>query len=139
MVERDVVLAKVGAIDRCLRRIAETRGPRAASLLPLDVEDITVLNLTRAAQAAIDLAAHVVATEGFGLPDSVAESFSLLERHGLIDATLAERLRKMVGFRNIAIHNYQTIDPRIVDAIVEKHLDDLRIFAATIAKRFVVS
>jgi uncharacterized protein YutE (UPF0331/DUF86 family) len=139
MVERDVVLAKVGAIDRCLRRIGEMRGARAASLLPIDVEDITVLNLTRAAQAAIDLAAHVVATEGFGLPDSVAESFSLLEKHGVIDAPLAERLRKMAGFRNIAVHNYQSIDPRIVEAIVEKHLDDLRAFAATIAQRFVSS
>src|SRR6185312_2223464 len=113
MVERDVVLAKIAVIDRCLARIAEIRARRGGALLPVDVEDITVLSLTRATQAAIDLAAHVVATEGYGLPSGVAETFSLLEQHGVLEAALAARLRKMVGFRNLAVHDYQTIDPRI--------------------------
>jgi hypothetical protein len=68
MVERDVVLAKVGTIDRCLSRIAAVRS-LTPPLSSIDAEDITVLNLTRAAQAAIDLAAHVIATEGYGLPE----------------------------------------------------------------------
>ncbi len=136
MVERDVVLAKVGVIDRCLQRIEEVRGPRAATLTPIDIEDITVLNLTRAAQAAMDLASHVVSTEGYGLPTSVSEAFTLLAQHGIIPVDLADRLRKMVGFRNIAIHNYQTIDPGIVQSIVQTRLDDLRAFAATVAQWF---
>ena len=138
MVERDVVLAKIAVIDRCLSRIAEVRGGRGGALLPLDVEDITVLSLTRAAQAAIDLAAHVVATEGYGLPSGVAETFSLLEQHGVLEASLAGRLRKMVGFRNLAIHDYQTIDPAILESIVTTRLDDLRTFAAAVAERFGV-
>lgn len=139
MVERDVVLAKIGAIDRCLQRIEEVRGARAGSLTPLDIEDITVLNLTRAAQAAMDLASHVVSTEAYGLPTSVSEAFTLLAQHGVIATDLADRLRKMVGFRNIAIHDYQTIDSRIVDSIVQTRLDDLRTFAATVAVRFNVT
>ena len=75
------------------------------------VERDVVLSLTRAAQATIDLAAHVVATEGYGLPGAVGEAFSLLEQHAVIEPVLADRLRKMVGFRNIAVHDYQTIDP----------------------------
>jgi uncharacterized protein YutE (UPF0331/DUF86 family) len=133
MVERDVVLAKVGIIDRCLQRLEDVRGARATTLTPIDVEDITVLNLTRAAQAAMDLAAHVVSTEGYGLPTSVSEAFTLLAQHGVVPIDLADRLRKMVGFRNIAIHNYQTIDPHIVQSIVQTRLDDLRTFAATVA------
>lgn len=138
MVERDVVLAKIAVIDRCLARIAEVRGGRGGALLPVDVEDITVLSLTRAAQAAIDLAGHVVATEGYGLPSGVAETFSLLEQRGVLEAALADRLRKMVGFRNLAVHDYQTIDPRILESIVTTRLDDLRAFAAVIAERFGV-
>ncbi|HEY6475837.1 MAG TPA: DUF86 domain-containing protein [Polyangia bacterium] len=136
MVERDVVLAKIAVIDRCLTRISEVRGGRGGALLPIDVEDITVLSLTRAAQAAIDLAAHVVATEGYGLPSGVAETFSLLEQHGVLDPALAGRLRKMVGFRNIAVHDYQTIDPAILESIVTTRLDDLRAFAAIVAQWF---
>jgi uncharacterized protein YutE (UPF0331/DUF86 family) len=139
MVDRDVVLAKIAVIDRCLARIADVRGARGSSLLPVDVQDITVLSLTRAAQAAIDLAAHVVATEGYGLPTGVAETFTLLEQHGVVDPGLAARLRKMVGFRNIAVHDYQTIDPRILESIVTTRLEDLRTFAATIAARLGTS
>lgn len=52
MVDRDVVLAKVASIDRCLSRIAEVRQDRG--LRPVDVDDLVALNLQRAVQAAID-------------------------------------------------------------------------------------
>jgi len=136
VVERDVLLAKIATIDRCLGRIADTRGERRGALLPIDVEDIVLLNLQRAVQAAIDLAAHVVATEAYGVPDSVAGAFSLLEDHGVIDPELALHLRRMVGFGNIAIHDYQALDPEIVEAIVTRHLDDLRAFCARVNQRF---
>jgi uncharacterized protein YutE (UPF0331/DUF86 family) len=54
-----------------------------------------------------------------------------------VDPGLAERLRRMVGFRNIAVHDYQTLDPRVVEAIVSRHLGDLRDFAARLVQRFV--
>ena len=57
MVDREVATAKIATIDRCLQRIADVRGERPATLLPIDVEDIVSLNLQRAVQAAIDLQA----------------------------------------------------------------------------------
>jgi len=135
LVDRDVVLAKVATIDRCLSRILDVRG-RRAQLLPIDAEDLVLLNLQRAAQAAIDLASHVTTTEGFGLPDSVANTFTLLERNGVIDPDLATRMRKMAGFRNVAVHAYQAIDQAVVEAIVTNHLGDLRSFASAIVTRF---
>ena len=136
MVDRDVVLAKIAAIDHCLRRIAEVRGPRRAVLLPLEAEEIVELNLQRAIQAAIDLAAHIVSTEGYGLPDSVAGTFILLEQRAVIDARLAGQLRRMVGFRNIAVHEYETLDPAIVARIVEERLGDLRALTSRVVERF---
>ena len=130
MADHDVVLAKVAIIERCLRRIDGAVAGDTGRLSDLDVADITVLNLQRAAQAAIDLAAHVVASEGIGLPSTLAESFTMLERQGLLEAGLAAAMRSMVGFRNIAVHAYDALDPAIVAAIVDNHLDDLRAFAA---------
>jgi uncharacterized protein YutE (UPF0331/DUF86 family) len=138
MVERDVVLGKVAAIERSLGRIHQVRAERHRYPHPGDVEELIVLNLQRAAQAAVDLAAHVVTTEGYGLPSSLAEAFTLLEKNGVIDADLAARMRRMVGFRNIAVHQYEQVDPAVVEAIVERHLDDLRVFAARVAARFGV-
>jgi uncharacterized protein YutE (UPF0331/DUF86 family) len=133
MTDADVVLAKVATMERCRARIAEIRSPeRQAHLLPVDVEDLLAVNLQRAAQAAIDLAMHVASSEGYGVPSDLGEGFTMLAKHGLIDQDLAGRLRRMVGFRNIAVHQYQTLDMGIMLAIAEKHLSDLRVFAARI-------
>lgn len=138
MVERDVVLAKAATIDRCLNRIAEVQ-QAGGNLKPVDIDDITVLNVTRATQAAIDLANHVVTTEGYGLPDSVAAAFLILAKHGVIDEGLAERMRRMVGFRNIAVHDYEALDPNVLRAIVERHLDDLRAVARVVIEKFGIA
>jgi uncharacterized protein YutE (UPF0331/DUF86 family) len=95
-----------------------------------------VLNLQRAVQAMIDLAAHVVAREGMGVPDEMAASFELLKRAGILDADLADRMRRMTGFRNVAVHEYCKLDPAIVEAIVRDRLGDLRAFARAIVLRF---
>ncbi len=136
MVDRDVVTAKLSVIDRCLARIAEVQGPRRQALEPIDVEDITTLNLQRAVQAAIDLATHVVSAEGHGVPEDTAEAFTLLADAGVLGDELAQRLRRMVGFRNIAIHEYQKLNPAIVQAIVERHLDDLRELGRRVVQHF---
>ena len=133
MLDRDLVFAKVETLERCLARIAEVR--ERLALQPMDIQDITVLNLQRAVQAMIDLAAHVVSQEGLGLADSLGASFSLLERAGVIGAELAERLRRMTGFRNVAVHEYRRLDPAVLEGIVRERLEDLRSFAATIVER----
>lgn len=86
--------------------------------------DLWVLNLQRAVQAAIDLAHVVIARDGLGLPTDYGQSFDLLARHKIIDLPTAINLRKMVGFRNIAVHEYQEIDDRVLQSIIEHHLDD---------------
>ena len=89
MTAADVVLAKVATMERCRARIAEIRSPaRQPHLLPVDVEDLLAVNLQRAAQAAIDLAMHVVSSEGYGVPAELGEVFTLLAKHGLIDEEL---------------------------------------------------
>ena len=134
MVDRDLVLAKIETLERCLARIDATRG--RAGLEALDRQDIIVLNLQRAVQATLDLAAHVVAREGLGMPDDLAAGFELLQRAGILDADLADRMRRMTGFRNVAIQEYRKLDPAIVEAIVRERLGDLRAFARAIVVRF---
>ncbi|HEV7519200.1 MAG TPA: DUF86 domain-containing protein [Thermoanaerobaculia bacterium] len=118
---------------------ADRSRPRRQELEPADVDDIIAINLQRAIQAAIDLAAHVAADEGYGVTDTTAGVFTLLEQRGVIDGGLAGRLRKMVGFRNIAIHEYRSVDPEIVEAILEKHLGDLRELGARVVQVFWLS
>lgn len=132
MLDRDLVLAKVDSLERCLSRIADAREASSPARPAVDVQDITALNLQRAVQAMIDLAAHVVAAEGLGVPDSLGASFTLLERANILDPALAEQMRRMTDFRNVAIHEYRRLDPAVLDAIVRDRLGDLRAFAARI-------
>lgn len=137
MPDRDVVTVKLAVVERCLARIADVNGGQGKQhLRPLDIEDIAAINLQRAIQAAIDLALHIVASEGYGIPESTADSFTLLERQGIMDSDLAGRLRRMVGFRNISIHDYQSVNPDIMEAILDRHLGDLRAFGECIVDAF---
>ncbi len=137
MVDKDVVLEKIKNIQNCLKRIGEKTGQDPALLSDLDVQDVFVLNLQRAVQSAIDLAAHIVSDEGLGLPAELRENFSLLEKAGVIGSDLSQKLQKMVGFRNIAVHDYTEIDANILRAILEKgDLKDLEDFYAQVLKHF---
>ena len=136
MPDRDVVLAKVATVQRCLRRIEDVTGLDAARLDDLDVQDIFVLNLQRAIQSSIDLATHVIASEGLGISDTVGGNFVLLANAKIITKTLSKKMRSMVGFRNIAIHEYQALDADILKAILIKNLQDFEQFYTTILNHF---
>jgi uncharacterized protein YutE (UPF0331/DUF86 family) len=58
----------------------------------------------------------------------------LLCENEIIDSKLSERLKAMVGFRNIAVHDYQNINLNILKQIIEKHLNDLKRFSALMLK-----
>lgn len=128
----DVLLAKLASIERCVARIREVTHGDPKSVRNLDVQEIVLLNLQRAIQATVDLAAHYLASRAWGLPDSLKQNFTILEQQGVLDAELAGRLRAMVGFRNIAVHEYQALDLAILEEVVASHLADFERFAAAI-------
>lgn len=139
MPDKDVVLAKVAAIQRCLKRIKETTRLDPNSIDDIDKQDIFILNLQRAVQAAIDLATHIVASEGLGLSDTIKDNFKFLKNAGIINEELTLRMESMVGFRNIAIHDYQTIDRDILKSILSNNLKDLEVFYTTVLLHFKVA
>jgi uncharacterized protein YutE (UPF0331/DUF86 family) len=63
-----------------------------------------------AVQNCIDIAAHIVSEEGFGVPGSTNEMFYLLEENGYLDVELTERMVKSVGFRNLIDHEYGKLE-----------------------------
>jgi uncharacterized protein YutE (UPF0331/DUF86 family) len=63
-----------------------------------------------------------------GIPQDTREAFELLEQAGRLDPALATRLKKMVGFRNVAVHDYQKLNLDIVRRILLEHLDDFLAF-----------
>lgn len=126
----DVTLNKAATIERCLKRVREEYAGDSANLTDdLTRQDAIVLNLQRACQAAIDLAMHWVREKQLGAPQTSRDAFEMLVEDGLLEEHLGRRLTRMVGFRNIAIRDYQRLNLAIVEAIITDHLGDFETFA----------
>ncbi len=95
--------------------------------------------LQMAAQAALDVASHIVSDERLGEPRTNRELFALLEGSGWLPAELAARMQAMAGFRNLVVHGYANVDPRILRDIVLYRLDDLLGFVEGIRRRLAQS
>ncbi len=126
----EVLLGKASIIERCLKRIAEEYvGHEGELTTNFTRQDALVLNLQRACEACIDAAMHLVRIHKLGIPTESRQAFEFLMQAQRLDATLGRNLIAMVGFRNIAVHNYQEMDIDILRGILANHLNELRTFA----------
>jgi uncharacterized protein YutE (UPF0331/DUF86 family) len=126
----DVKLNKAATIERCIQRVREVYADDPRHLTEDSTrQDSIVLNLQRACEASIDLAMHRVRIHRLGIPQDSRDAFDLLARAGRLDADLAGALQRMVGFRNVAVHDYTRLNLDVVRSIIDRHLDDLLRFA----------
>lgn len=130
----DVLLNKVATIERCLGRAREEFAGDPSRLENLTIQDSIVLNIQRACEASIDLAMHAVARRRLGIPQESRAAFGMLAEAGVLQAELAVRLQRMVGFRNVAVHDYQKINRAILLAILREHLVDFEAFCRALMR-----
>ncbi len=133
----EVALAKLDSLRRCIQRIEE-KTPSNAEVLKqdYDIQDIISINLERAVQISVDIAAHILSNTDTITPTTMGETFIALSETRIISRELAEKLRKAVGFRNISVHEYEKIDWEIVYSICTKNIDDFRRYAAKVLEYF---
>lgn len=130
----DVILNKTEIIKRCIRRAKEEYDCNPKNLENYTKQDSVTLNIQRACEAVIDLGMHVIAERGLGIPQTSRDTFEILQNNKIIGHEMSERLKAMIGFRNIAIHNYQRLNLKIIQAIIEKDMEDLIHFSEIIMK-----
>ena len=129
----DVLINKAATIERCVARAREeyAKGPDSFAS-DHTRQDAAVLNIQRACEAALDMGQHLIRRDRLGVPQSARDVFALLATAQRITPVLAERLQRMVGFRNIAVHDYQTLQLSITVAVITEHLDDFLAFSAAL-------
>lgn len=125
---KDIILNKIATIERCLDRIREVYDNNPQNLEDYTKQDSIILNIQRACEAAIDLAMHIISEKKLGIPQSSRDGFEVLNKNNIISNEIAKNLQAMVGFRNIAVHDYKKINLKIVEMIIEKHLNDFNEF-----------
>jgi uncharacterized protein YutE (UPF0331/DUF86 family) len=131
--DREVIEQKIESLRRCVERVRQKCPATAAALAgDPDAQDILTLNLSRAVQLCVDIGAHLIAEHNKPAPDTMGQTFDVLAEMGVISAELAVRMKKAVGFRNIAVHNYEAIDWEITHAIATRHMSDFAAFASAV-------
>ncbi len=121
-----IILRKADSVQRRIKRIEQEKQYNLFE----DVvhQDALLLNLQRACQSVIDIAAILVKEKQIGSPNGTYELFEILFEHEIIGAPLYESMRAMVGFRNILVHDYTELDLNIVLSIADHRLKDLNAF-----------
>lgn len=133
----EVILVKIESIEKCVRRIEEKLSMESFDMEDYDMQDIIVLNLQRACQQSIDLAMFLVSELSLGIPKDSVGAFGLLREEGIIDENIFKTMKGMVGFRNVAVHQYQRIDYTIVEIVIKEHLGDFREYTKTLIEKFI--
>lgn len=111
MIDELLIARKLTELREHLARVARRRPATFEEFRDdIDIQDATSLSLLVAVQAATDVALHLAADEGWGVPASYGDAFDLLVTHGVIDASLASTLRGCVAVRSRIAHGYASID-----------------------------
>jgi len=132
----DVLINKAATVERCVARAREEYG-RNPTTFATDFtrQDAATLNVQRACEAVLDMGQHLVRRERLGVPQSARDVFELLSRGQWIDAPLAVALKRMVAFRNIAVHDYQSLLIPILQNVITQHLGEFLEFTQLVLKR----
>ena len=126
----DVLLNKAATIERCVARVREEYAADPDTFASnFTRQDAAILNIQRACEAALDMGHHVIRRHSLGMPQSARDVFDLLATAQWLELSLAEAMKRMVGFRNIAVHQYQTLQLTITVNIIESHLDEFLAFS----------
>ncbi len=129
-----IVANKIDSLQRCLKRVEQRCPQNLEELLnDIDAQDVVTLNLSRAVQLCVDIALHILTSSNQPVPQTMSDAFTSLSEEKVISADLADKMRKSVGFRNIAIHQYEKINWAIVYAIATEKQDDFKAFAKAIS------
>lgn len=131
----ETLLVKAQSLERSVARAREERrlaGPDFDT--DFTRQDAAVMNVLRGCEAAIDMANRMISLRRLGLTRESRDSFEILHRADLIDASIRDAMVAMVGFRNIAVHEYRALDLGKVRAIIEHRLDDLLAFSKALVQ-----
>jgi len=125
VVDRDLLQRKLSDLEQYVDQVSEYRNIGTEEYREnWRSQRIIERTLQMAIEVCVDVASHVIADRGLPVPSTYVEAFDVLGQAGLIDRDLRDAMVKMVGFRNVIVHDYARIDPDIVVDVLRHHLGD---------------
>jgi uncharacterized protein YutE (UPF0331/DUF86 family) len=135
VVDPDVVARRLLVLNECLMHLARPdAGDPSALAADATLRAAVERWLQVSIEACIDVASHVIASEGWAPPGSGRETFTILATRGWIPVELAQRLGLAVGLRNLLVHDYAVTELSQLARTVREDLSGLRQFAVCAAR-----
>lgn len=134
MVLRHVVdrrLALLASYAGYLEELART--PEAELVADFRASGAARYYLQVGIECAIDVGAHIIASDTPRRAESYRDIFRILEEEGVIDPALAAELLPSAALRNRLVHAYDTIDDALVHGMLGTASGVLRRFAQAVA------
>lgn len=131
--DRVIIEEKTESLRLCLQRVQEKTPDNVESLQSdVDLQDILVLNLTRAVQLCVDIGSHLISGSDMPAPTSMGDTFVKLEELKIVSSATRQAMQQAVGFRNLAVDQYEAINWALVWEIATLRVADVNQFCAEV-------
>ena len=90
--------------------------------------------LENAIEYCLDAGRMLIRARSWESPERYRDIITTLTLHGVLPKEKQETFYGIIGFRNIAVHNYEKMDPEVVYGVLTRHTEDLRLFGRSIAR-----
>ncbi|PKL19440.1 MAG: hypothetical protein CVV49_01115 [Spirochaetae bacterium HGW-Spirochaetae-5] len=126
-----IILSKCALIEEYILKL-NGYGPFTEDQISGDwgLQKIIERSLQVMVEAMIDCAERICSRNGIGPQTTSADAIRRLKDLGVISGE--EPFVSMVRFRNLIVHNYDSLDTSIMYDIVSKRLDDFRKFTEAV-------
>ncbi len=135
MVDSVLILRKVASLAEYQKQIGEY------STITVDqyrsdwkVQRIIERTLQMMIELCADIASHVISDNEFRTPETYADTFRVLAENFILTPEQLAIMERMAKFRNIVVHQYETVDAEIVILVLRRHLSDFKQFSDSIVQ-----
>ncbi|MFZ0430071.1 MAG: DUF86 domain-containing protein [Acidobacteriota bacterium] len=136
-VDRGKLRSHVDFVRSTVRKLEQIRADGRDAFMSDEVAQAAATRwLQTAVEALIDMANHVIAREGLGVPRAYSDSMEILVRERILPAERRDTLLAMVRFRNRAVHLYDKVGADEVWRILQEDLGDFDVFIRAIVVRY---
>ncbi|MBT9141013.1 MAG: hypothetical protein DDT30_01599 [Dehalococcoidia bacterium] len=137
MVSIDKIRNKLRVITACQDKLEQLKTYSEEEFLSdFRLTDSARHNLQISIEAMLDICNHLIARHSLEIPQSNAETFAVLCRHGFLNPKMQSTYSAMARFRNRIVHMYDDVNNREIYLIVQQHLKDYHRFIDDIVRQF---
>jgi len=135
VVDKTLILRKLSALDEYLEQIGEYAAIAVEAYAgDWKVQRIVERTLQMMIETCLDIAGHIISDEKWRVPETYADVFRTLVKNGVLSGARLDAFEKMAQFRNIVVHDYESIAPEIVVGILKTNLQDFGEFKASVIR-----